>query len=158
MRKFFPILVGIVVCELVGLVGTFLTIEAIPKWYATLNKPFFSPPNWIFGPVWTILFAAMGIAAGLVWNSNKKFKEKYRAEVFFGVQLAFNFMWSILFFGLRSPILGMMDLVGLWILIALTIVNFKKINPLSAWLLVPYLFWVSFASVLNLAIVLLNPV
>ena len=128
------------VCEAVGLAATPFTVSAIPNWYAALNKPFFSPPNWIFGPVWTILYFLMGISAGIA---------KKIPTVFY-IQLFLNFLWSILFFGLRSPILGLLDILLLWYFIYQTILKLKN-N-----LLWPYLLWVSFATILNLGIVVLN--
>lgn len=138
------------ICLGAGILGSFFTFSAIPTWYQTLNKPSFSPPNWIFGPVWTVLYILMGISLFLVW-------QKKKVPTIFWVQLTLNAFWSIVFFGLRNPLLALVDIAALWIAIVLTIKAFNKINKLAAQLLYPYLAWVSFATILNLAIVLLNP-
>jgi translocator protein len=123
-------------------------------WYASLEKPAFNPPSWVFGPVWTALYVLMGVAAWLVWE---RFGGAARtALAVFGVQLAFNAAWSVLFFGLRSPGLAFAWIVILWSLIVATLVLFWRLRPLAGVLLVPYLAWVSFAAVLNLAIWRLN--
>jgi len=151
------LLTSIIGCELVGVAATPFTLSAIPTWYQYLNKPFFSPPNWVFGPVWTILYFLMGVAAYMVWIKDLRKKQVKIALSFFLTQLVFNFFWSILFFGLHSPILGLIDIVILWILIFIAITKFHKISQTAAYLMIPYLLWVSFASLLNLSIVLLNP-
>ena len=142
---------------MVGLAATPFTISAIPTWYQTLQKPTFSPPNWIFGPVWTILYFLMGVAAYLIWIKGLEKMAVKTALKFFLVQLLFNFLWSILFFGLHSPILALIDILILWILIVITVIKFYKISKTASYLLIPYLLWVSFATILNLSIVLLNP-
>lgn len=143
------------VCLLAGFLGSFFTVSAIPTWYASLNKPFFSPPNWIFAPVWTTLYVLMGISLFIV-ISNKKQAIKDKAVVIFGLQLFLNFLWSVLFFGMKNPTLALIDIAALWIAIFLTIKSFSKISKLASNLLIPYLLWVTFASLLNLMIVILN--
>ena len=154
-KDIFKLLVSIVVCQLAGLIGVLFTSPAIPSWYAGLRKPPFSPPNWLFGPVWSLLYLLMGVALYLVW-AKKETSQKKTALKFFGLQLVFNSLWSIIFFGLRSPALALVEIILLWILIALTINKFLGLSKKAAYLLLPYLGWVSFASVLNLAIVRLN--
>lgn len=156
MKRIFVLLGAIVGCQLVGLLSTPFTIASIPTWYATLNKPFFSPPNWIFGPVWTVLYALIGISFFLIWEKGFKKKQAKKAGIFFGIQLVLNFIWSILFFGFQSPLLAFIDIIILLIVIAFTIRAFYKISQNAAYLLVPYLVWVSFATVLNLSILILN--
>lgn len=136
-------------CLGIGVLGSFFTVSSIPDWYATLEKPFFSPPNWLFGPVWAILYIMMGISLYLIWTKKK-------VPSIFWVQLILNAVWSIIFFGLRNPTLALVDIIVLWIAIVLTIKSFYKINKLSGYLLYPYIAWVSFAVLLNLFIVLLN--
>jgi tryptophan-rich sensory protein len=148
------LILSVGLCLGVGVLGSFFTVSSIPSWYAILNKPVFSPPNWVFGPAWTILYILMGISLYLVWTS--KFKLKQNAFNLFFVQLGLNLLWSIFFFGLKNPTLALVDIVVLWIAIFLTIRSFYKINRLAGNLLIPYLLWVSFAAVLNLAIVILN--
>jgi tryptophan-rich sensory protein len=137
-----------------GLLGTLFTMPAIPAWYDGLVKPDFSPPNWVFGPVWTTLYLMMGIAAFLVWR--KQAPATGRALGAFWIQLVLNALWSILFFGMRSPLLGLIDIVALWLAIVWTMIEFKKVSRPAFWLMVPYLLWVSFATALNLAILILN--
>ncbi len=153
-------LVGfIVLCEVLGGIGSIFTIPNIPTWYAFLEKPFFSPPNWIFAPVWITLFFLMGIAIYLVWKKKEKkivYERKIALELF-TVQFGFNMLWSFLFFGLRSPFAGLVGIILLWISICGTMLAFYKISKKSAYLLIPYLIWVSFASLLNITIFLLNP-
>ncbi len=156
MKKHSKLFLSILVCELVGIISTPFTVSAIPTWYATLNKPFFSPPNWIFGPVWIILYALMGISAYLVWIKGISNKKVRKAMMIFALQLALNFIWSLLFFGLRNPLLGLIDIVALWITIIVTIRMFYPLAKSSAYLLVPYILWVSFAMLLNFSIAFLN--
>jgi tryptophan-rich sensory protein len=132
-----------------GLIGSLFTAPAIPTWYAELSKPFFGPPNWIFAPVWTTLYILMGIALYRVWA--------YRGLVtLFVIHLVFNALWSILFFGLQSPLLGLFDILLLLGLIILMTIKFYRVDRLAAYLLVPYLAWVSFATLLNFSIWWLN--
>lgn len=156
MHKYLKLFIAVAVCELIGIAGTPFTIASVQTWYQTLNKPFFSPPNWIFGPVWTILYLMMGIAAFLIWEKGLKSKKVKTALKYFLVQLMCNFLWSIIFFGLHAPFVAFIDILVLWIAILLTIMQFYKLSKPSAYLLIPYLAWVSFATLLNGAIVLLN--
>lgn len=150
MPKDIPkLLLSIGLCLGAGVLGSFFTFSAIPTWYVTLNKPFFSPPNWIFAPVWTTLYILMGISLYLVWTKRK-------VPTIFWIQLILNALWSILFFGMKNPLLALIDIIALWISIFLTIKSFYKTNKLAGNLLIPYLIWVSFASILNLSILLLN--
>ena len=151
--KFF---LSILFCELVGISSSLLTMEAIPTWYATLNKPSFSPPNWLFGPVWTLLYALIGISFALIWAQGWKKKKIQKAGKIFFIQLGLNFLWSVLFFGLHSPLLGLINIILLWSFIVFTIQKFYPLSKPAAYLLIPYLLWVSFATLLNTAIFLLN--
>ena len=142
---------------LAGVIGAiYTTHDSLDNWYADLNKPFFNPPDWIFGPVWTTLYIMMGIAAYLVWRKGLDDKVVRIALACFIVQLILNAIWTPLFFGLHSPLLGLIDIVLLLAAIILTIVSFFKISATAALLLIPYLAWVSFATVLNASIYLLN--
>ena len=136
-----------------GGIGAIATTPKIGSWYSTLIKPEFSPPNWLFGPVWTLLFLMMGVAFYLVWIEGKRAR---KALVVFGIQLVLNILWSFLFFGAESPGAAAAEIIVLWWAIAITILTFQKISKTAAWLLVPYLLWVSFASILNMAIFQLN--
>ena len=150
------LLAAIVVSELAGGIGSIFTMKSIAGWYATLIKPEFSPPNWIFGPVWTTLYALMGIAAFLVWRKGFDRKDvKIALGIFLG-QLVLNTLWSIIFFGLQSPAGAFAEIIFLWLTILATIIAFARISKPAAWLLVPYIFWVSFAAYLNYSIWILN--
>ena len=146
---------SIIFCQLAGFLGSLFTTPAIPLWYDSLRKPFFSPPNWVFGPVWISLFILMGISLFMVWGRPDHPKVK-TALIFFSVQLILNILWSAAFFGLKSPLLGLIDIVLLWIAILWTIQSFFKISRMAALLLVPYLVWVSFAAILNFSLWILN--
>ncbi len=138
-----------------SLVGGLVTRPEIPGWYAGLVKPAFTPPNWVFGPVWTVLFAMIALSAYRIL-SRPPSPARRAALVAFAVQLALNTAWSFAFFGLRSPLAGLLVIVPLWASIALTIARFAPLDRPAAWLLVPYLAWVSYASALNAAIWWLN--
>jgi translocator protein len=157
MRKNIIIyIVAILVTEGAGLIGNIFTMPNISTWYASLLKPSFNPPNWIFGPVWTILFLMMGISLALVIISGKNNAFFWPAVAAFAVQLALNILWSFMFFYLRNPLYGFIEILFLLLAIALTIFYFYKINHAAGWLLVPYILWVSFAAILNAAIWRLN--
>jgi len=146
---------SVIVCLLAGFLGSLFTTPAIPTWYAALEKPIFTPPGWLFAPAWTTLFILMGISLFLVWRKrgHPQFKP---ALVFFIVQFILNILWSALFFGLRSPLLGLIEIAVLWVTILLTIIYFFKVSRPAGVLLVPYILWVSFASLLNCYVWILN--
>jgi len=146
---------SIIICQIGGFLGSLFTTPAIPTWYATLKKPFFTPPNWIFSPVWISLFILMGISLFFVWRKTDHPTFKI-AFLFFFAQLILNILWSAAFFGLKSPFLGLMDIVLLWMAILLTILNFFKVSKFAGVLLIPYLLWVSFATLLNFFLWILN--
>jgi translocator protein len=142
-------------CVLLGSVGGLVTVAEIPAWYASLNKPSFNPPNWIFGPVWSTLYVVMGISVYLIWKQPVS-KERNRALQLFILQFVFNFCWSFIFFGLHATGWAFIEMIALWLLILLTIFHFAKYSKTAAWLLVPYISWVSFALLLNGAIWKIN--
>lgn len=156
MKDLPKLVISVVGCELVGLLGTPLTVSAIPNWYSSLNKPFFAPPNWIFGPVWTLLYFFMGVSFYLIWKQGWQKKKVKIAGMYFLSQLALNFVWSPIFFGLRSPLLGLIVIAAMWILIVMTMKKFYPLTRLASYLLIPYLLWVSFATLLNASILILN--
>lgn len=164
INNFFKLIIAIGVSELAGIIGSFFTISAIPTWYAGLVKPTFNPPAWVFGPAWTTLYALMGIAAFLIWKNGWERKDVRTALGVFGIQLFLNAIWSIIFFGstsltingLNNIGIAFIDIILLWFAIVWTMVVFYKISKPAAWLLVPYLLWVSFASYLNYSIWILN--
>ncbi|HLD20113.1 MAG TPA: TspO/MBR family protein [Patescibacteria group bacterium] len=156
-------IIAIVVSELAGIIGSVFTTPSIPTWYAGLVKPVFNPPSWVFGPVWTTLFALMGISLFWIWQKRPYILENIRmlwvwrmGVVLFSGQLILNTLWSIIFFGLRSPGGALIEIVFLWLAILSTIIAFAKISKLAAWLLVPYIVWVGFAMYLNYSIWRLN--
>jgi tryptophan-rich sensory protein len=150
------LLLCVVACEMAGIAGSFFTTPAIGTWYATLNKPPISPPNWIFAPVWTLLFALMGIAIYLVLAQDWKEIKVRRAAKMFWIQLSLNVLWSAVFFGVHSPKFAFFEIIFLWLAIAATIKRFSAVSKTAAWLLVPYILWVSFAALLNFLIWQLN--
>jgi benzodiazapine receptor len=145
-----PVLIGFILgCELAGIIGSVFTVRSVQTWYTTLQKPSFNPPSWLFGPVWTVLYLLMGIAAYLVWTRGWSASGVKTALAVFVVQLILNSIWSILFFGMRLPRWAFVEILFLWAAIAVTIFMFSKLSQAAALLLVPYILWVSFASVLN---------
>jgi tryptophan-rich sensory protein len=154
-QKILPLMSFILITFIAAFIGSLFTTPSIASWYRNLNKPSFAPPNFLFAPVWTILFFLMAIAAFLVWQ-NKNNPQAKKALIFYFVQLAFNSLWSIIFFGLHNPGVAFLEIIILWLLILLTLIKFYKIQKIAGLLLVPYLLWVSFASFLNLFVWLLN--
>ncbi|MFH2105811.1 MAG: TspO/MBR family protein [Candidatus Micrarchaeota archaeon] len=144
--------IAILIPLLVGFVGSYFTISSVNTWYSTLEKPSFNPPSWLFGPVWTLLYILMGVAFYLVWIA----KKNKTAISLYSVQLGLNLLWSVLFFGLRSPIYGLICIIALWLSIVATMLAFYRVSKTATYLMIPYLLWVSFASVLNYWIFALN--
>jgi benzodiazapine receptor len=157
VRRFGTYLTWIAVSELAGVLGGLATASAIPTWYATLAKPAWTPPNWVFGPVWTLLYALMGIAAARVWIRHRRTSAGKRSLALFGAQLAMNAAWPVLFFGLRAPGAALVAIVVLWAVIGTLILRWWPLEQAAAFLLIPYLAWVTFATALNAAILHLNP-
>lgn len=150
------LVLSIVICQSAGLLGTVFTFSSIENWYNLLNQPSFRPPNWLFGPVWTILYTLMGISLYWVWAKGIEKKSVKSALTLFTLQLVLNASWSIVFFGLHNIFLSLINIAVLWILIVLVIVRFYKIDKKASLIFLPYLVWVSFASFLNYNIWLLN--
>ena len=156
MKPYLKLIISIIIPLAVGAIAGSFTASSVNGWFATLNKPSFNPPDWIFFPVWTTLYILMGIAFYLVWNSHAKLEKRYTAYTYYWLQLALNFLWSFLFFNFHRPDLAFLDIILLFMLIAGTMYSFRKISKTAAWLLVPYLLWVGFATVLNFQIWKLN--
>ena len=157
MNKISRIAIVVIICLAVGYLSGMVTRASITTWYPTLVKPSFNPPNWIFAPVWTSLYVMMGIAAGLIWNQITTQKTAVtKALQFFIIQLVLNALWSYLFFGLHNLMLATIEVVLLWLMIFETYSQFAKINKTASYLMLPYLAWVSFASVLTASIWWLN--
>jgi tryptophan-rich sensory protein len=176
MKKLF---ISVIVCQLAGVLGSIFTAPAIGSWYASLNKPFFNPPNWIFAPAWILLYFLMGISLYLVWKNNWKIQvpaeqtgkkawnplstklwigswKEENAVAIFVLQLVLNALWSVIFFGLKMPGLAFFEILMLWFAILYTIINFYRISKTASYLLIPYILWVSFATVLNYFVWMLN--
>jgi benzodiazapine receptor len=147
---------SVVICMLAGLIGSLFTTPKIATWYAGLAKPSFTPPGWLFGPVWTLLYILMGIALYLVWRKGLAVSGVRTALAVFAAQLVLNAAWSYAFFGAESPLAGLVVIVALWAAIAISIALFAPLSRAAALLLVPYILWVSFASVLNASVYYLN--
>jgi tryptophan-rich sensory protein len=150
------LLYSLVITVGVGAIAGFATASNIDGWYATLSKPWFNPPNWIFGPAWTLLYILMGIALFLIWKQPASLYKSNSLWLFF-IQLLLNFLWSFLFFYFHKIGLAFVDIVALLLFIILTIFSFSRLSKKAAWLMVPYVCWVSFATILNGAIYHLNP-
>lgn len=157
MNKTVKIAIALIVCLLVGYSASVVTRPSVESWYPTLIKPIFNPPNWIFMPMWTLLYILMAVAAGLVWDKIKEQNEEVKkALTFFLIQLTLNAIWSYLFFGLKNPMLALIEIALLWLMIYETYIKFVKINKIAGYLLIPYLAWVAFAAILNASIWWLN--
>lgn len=156
-KDIYRLVVSIVACQSAGLIGSIFTMSAIPTWYATLQKPSFTPPNWLFAPAWVTLYILMGISAFLIWRRGLDDRRTRMALIVFLIQLILNALWSIAFFGLESPLYGVIVIVALWVAILVTLLRFFRISRVAGILLIPYILWVSFASALNMAIFVLNP-
>ncbi|MFA6099321.1 MAG: TspO/MBR family protein [Patescibacteria group bacterium] len=182
-KQIFTFLIFLLIPQLFALIGAYFTTPAISGWYATLIKSPLNPPSWVFAPVWTILFLLMGVAAYLVWMKRKTNgfppsalnlrgndktenrmdprvrKDDKRIKIalaIFGVQLVLNTLWSILFFGMHSPGMALVEIFFLWLAILATVITFYRVSKPASYLLLPYLFWVSFAMILNYSIWNLN--
>lgn len=151
------LLTAIFVCQAAGLVGAKVTRPALKPWYRDLKKPFFTPPDWLFAPAWITLYLLMAVAAYLIWMQGLNTDGVKAALLVFIIQLILNSAWSFIFFGMKSLFYGLIEIIFLWISIAMCLVLFWQILPLAGWLMVPYLLWVSFATALNFAIWKLNP-
>lgn len=152
------LIICLLIPQLAGLLGSIANITSLDSWYLSLNKPSFNPPNWIFGPVWTFLFLLMGISLYLIWQKRNLFNQRqwlFSLKIF-SIQLGLNILWSYLFFFFHSPLAGLAGIVLLWVFILFNIIYFYKLNKTAGLLLIPYLLWVSFASVLNFNLWILN--
>lgn len=159
--NYFKLVLSIGICLAAGFIGSFFTIDSISTWYQTLNKPFFNPPNWVFGPVWTLLYVLMGWSLYQIWNNHSNAVKKdetllFSAYYWFAIQLILNVLWSIIFFGWKNPSLALATIVFMWFSIGMTVSAFFRIRREAAYALLPYWAWVSFASLLNMSVVILN--
>lgn len=154
--KLLPLLISIAITLSIAGIASYFTIPQIQVWYTFLQKPSFNPPNWLFGPVWTILYIMIGVSAYLIWQRRERTIDYINSEYSYFLQLLFNLSWSIVFFGLHQILAALIVIIALWLSIVLNIFFFSKVSRVAAWLLVPYLLWVSFAGALNFYIYLLN--
>ncbi|RXG11707.1 TspO/MBR related protein [Leeuwenhoekiella aestuarii] len=155
-QKALRILIPVTICLIVGFLDAIATQSSVDVWYINLEKPFFTPPNWLFGPIWTLLYILMGVAAGMVWNKGFYHKWVKTALYHFGFQLILNASWSIFFFGLKLILPALIIILALLILLLFTFKWFKVVNPSAATLLIPYIIWVAYATALNFEIWRLN--
>ena len=158
--KLFPkytlsLLIAIAIPQLISGIGAYFTLSSVNGWFLTLSKPQWNPPSWVFGPVWTVLYLLMGVAAFLIWRKGKTIPVS-KALTLYTIQLLFNLLWTILFFGLKRIDMAFLEIIILWVLIFFTIKEFYGIHKVASYLLIPYLIWVTFASFLNLYIWILN--
>jgi len=156
MSNIVKAIIAIAIPLMVGATSGFFTVTGVESWYQTIQKPSWNPPNWIFGPVWTTLYVMMGIALFLVWKEDTSEELKKIALALFAVQLTLNFFWSFIFFNQQQPGWALVEIIAMWFFILLTIFAFAQVNKTAAWLLVPYISWVSFAAILNFTIWQLN--
>lgn len=154
--QFLPYLISLLIVLAIGFVASMVTRPEIAGWYSTLKKPPFNPPPWLFAPVWTAIYIMIATSAYLVWKHRSRKPAYIIARSVYFIQLILNFSWSIIFFGTHQIAMAMIVIILLWISIMININWFNKFNRVAAWLLVPYLLWVSFASVLNVSIYFLN--
>ena len=152
---YFRLIASLIICQLAGFVGSVFTTPAIPGWYAALEKPTFNPPNWIFSPVWIFLYLLLGITLYILWQNLPKTEARI-ALAFFAIQLVLNILWSVIFFGLKSPMLAFLEIIILWAFILLTMITSSKVSRTSVYLLLPYILWVNFAAILNFFLWRLN--
>jgi tryptophan-rich sensory protein len=156
MRSVVALIIAVLIPELVGVVGAVATQSSVTTWYPTLTKPWFTPPDAVFGPVWVTLYAVMGVASWQVWRQGARRATVQMALVVYGVHLVFNAAWSIVFFGLQSIGGGLVVILFLLLAILATLRRFARVDRLAAWLLAPYLLWVAYATALNVALWWLN--
>lgn len=154
-RTSLGLIVSMVICFAASAVGALFTTPQIDGWYATLDRPGFAPPNWVFGPVWTILYAMMAVAVWMIWKTERS-RSRVVPLTLFAIQLILNVFWSVLFFGMQNPFLAFLEIILLWILILSTILSFTQYSKPAAFLMVPYWLWVTFAMVLNYGFWTLN--
>lgn len=156
MNNILKLIISVAIPLIVGGVSGFFTATGVESWYQTINKPSWNPPNWVFAPVWTTLYIMMGVALFLVWKSDSSEILKRTAITLFTIQLFLNFFWSFIFFGQQEIGWALVEIIAMWLFILLTIFAFANVSKLAAWLLVPYISWVSFATILNYTIWKLN--
>lgn len=155
LKKIVAFIICLAIPLIVGALSGYVTAGETENWFSTIQKPSFNPPNYIFAPVWTVLYTLMGISLFIIWNAPRNWARQ-KAMIAFFLQLFFNFWWSLIFFSFHMLFAAVVDIAILWLLIIYMISCFKDVKPLAAWLNVPYLLWVSFATLLTISIWHLN--
>ena len=155
MKTILGVIISIILAQMAGAIGSVFTISSIQTWYVYLEKPFFSPPNWLFAPAWITLYTLMGIAAFLVWQKRQESRAKSALWLYL-IHLVLNSLWSVIFFGLQNPAWAFFEILILWVLIVIVAWKFYKIIIIAGILFIPYIIWVTFASILNFTIWQLN--
>lgn len=158
LRKIVLFLLAIGICLCAAYVASSYMTPAIPAWYDHLQKPDFSPPSWIFGPVWTVLYVIMGLSLYMILQAGTRKKEAFLGLVFFVAQLAFSIAWAYLFYGLHSTFFGLMTLIALWFLILCTVIQVMRFSVPAAAILIPYFLWVTFLVILSYFVLSMNPI
>jgi tryptophan-rich sensory protein len=156
MKLAYKIIILLVVCLGIGYFAGMVTQNSIETWYTIIEKPSFNPPNWLFGPVWTLLYICIAVAGAIVWDKIDTHPLAKKGLLFFAIQLILNTLWSFLFFGLKNPLIALIEIILLLLIIYETYILFSKINKFAGYLFIPYLLWVSFALFLNASIWWLN--
>ena len=156
MKLALKITILIIICLGIGYASSIVTQNGVQTWYPLIEKPSFNPPNWVFAPVWTILYLCIAVAGGIIWNKIESNPLAKRAMLLFVIQLILNTLWSFLFFGLRNPLIALIEIILLLLVIYETFILFNRINKVAGYLFIPYLFWVAFALLLNASIWWLN--
>ncbi|MBW3004887.1 tryptophan-rich sensory protein [Candidatus Woesearchaeota archaeon] len=156
MKQMTKFLLSMILPFIAASIGSYFTTASVSTWYAALQKPSFSPPNWIFTPVWIILYLMMGLALYLVWKEGWETKLVKTGMILFFIQLVLNALWSIVFFGFHTPFYGLICIIALWVAIAATTYMFYRVSEKATYLMIPYLLWVTFAAILNYYIYILN--
>ncbi|MGB3006227.1 MAG: TspO/MBR family protein [Chitinophagaceae bacterium] len=156
MNNILKLIISLAIPLAIGATSGFFTVSGVESWFQTINKPTWNPPNWIFGPVWTTLYVMMGIAFFIIWKSEIRSELKKSAIVLFAVQLVLNFFWSFIFFNQHEIGWALVEIIVMWFFILFSIFAFGNISKTAAWLMVPYISWVSFATILNYTIWQLN--
>jgi tryptophan-rich sensory protein len=154
-KTIFGVIISVIIAQMAGAIGSFFTAPNIQAWYIYLEKPFFSPPNWLFAPAWITLYTLMGIAAFLIWQKRQEPKVKSVLWLY-GIHLVLNSLWSVIFFGFHNLSLAFFEILILWALILIITFRFYKIRRVAGILFIPYILWVSFAAILNFAIWQMN--
>lgn len=155
LKKPHYLIFSILICQLAGIIGGLFTSSSVNSWYKELVKPSFNPPSWVFSPVWITLYLLMGVSLYLIWIK-KKNKQKNTALTWFYIQLGLNILWSILFFGLKQPLLAFVEIIVLDFAILMTMIKSYRLSKTACYLMLPYILWVSFAAVLNFMLFYLN--